>query len=122
MPMKLRAAVLAALLFSIVCAPAAGADRLISRGDVEALLAQMQQAYANVRDYTAVFHKKCVLPDDDCPEEKAFMKFQKPFAMYMKWLGPAHEDQEMIYVQRAQRRPNHGASRIVPGCNPEPGA
>ncbi len=96
---KVRAAVMAALLFTIICAPAAGADRLMSRSDAEVLLSRMQQAYENVRDYTAVFHKKCVLPDDDCPDEKAFMKFQKPFALYMKWQGPAHEDQEMIYVQ-----------------------
>lgn len=95
---KVRAAVLAALL-TFCFYSAVQADHLISRSDVEIIINQMRQAYDSVRDYTAVFHKKCALSDEECPDETAVVKFMKPFALYMKWPGPVNEDQEMIYVQ-----------------------
>lgn len=92
-----------------------GDGQVIGHAQVQEMIKGMRQAYAQVRDYTAVFHKKCVLPDDECPDEQAKVKFSKPFAMYMKWTGPVNPDQEMIYVQGR----NQGKIMGHPGSFPD---
>lgn len=60
------------------------------------LLEQVEESYARVRDYTAVFQLKERVDDKVKPEETILVKFQKPFKVYMSW--PAESGKQALYV------------------------
>jgi outer membrane lipoprotein-sorting protein len=63
------------------------------------ILGRMEPAYAKVDDYTATFLKKERVKGEVLPEETIFLKFKKPFKVYMKWLPGPHKGRESLYVQ-----------------------
>lgn len=63
------------------------------------VMSMMENAYQKVNDYTAVFHKREMRDGKLTPEEKIFIKYKKPFKLYMKWLNGPHEGREAIYVK-----------------------
>ncbi len=65
------------------------------------LLERMEKSYANVRDYTALFRKRERIDGEWRPEEVSFLKFQKPFKVYMRWLSGPPEGREALYVEGA---------------------
>lgn len=65
------------------------------------LLEKMEVSYANVRDYTALFHRRERIDGEWRPEEISFFKFQKPFKVYMRWLSAPSEGREALYVEGA---------------------
>lgn len=65
------------------------------------LLERMEQSYAGVRDYTALFHKRERIDGEWQPEEVSFLKFQKPFKVYMRWVSGPPEGREALYVEGA---------------------
>ena len=66
-----------------------------------ALLERMEESYECVRDYTALFRKRERINGEWRSEEIVFLKFQKPFKVYMRWLPGPHEGREAIYVEGA---------------------
>lgn len=66
-----------------------------------ALLERMEASYERVRDYTALFRKRVRINGEQRPEEISFLKFQKPFKVYMRWLPGPHEGREALYVEGA---------------------
>lgn len=64
-----------------------------------AILAGMEQAYAKVEDYKAIFLKKERVKGEVLPEETILFKFKKPFNVYMKWLPGPHKGREALYVR-----------------------
>lgn len=55
------------------------------------------QSYESVKDYTALFVKQERSEGKlDAPEE-IFLKFEKPFKIYMKWLNPPKKGLEVHY-------------------------
>jgi len=63
------------------------------------VISMMENAYEKVNDYTATFHKRHLLRGKVQPEETVYLKFKKPFKLYMKWLKGPHEGREALYVQ-----------------------
>lgn len=58
----------------------------------------MSGAYAKVRDYTTIFHKRERVGGELQPAERIELKFRKPLAVYLAWTREAHAGQELIYV------------------------
>lgn len=82
------------------------------------LLEKMERSYAFVNDYTASFWKRERMQDKWRPEETVFLKFQKPFKFYMRWLQGSHEGREAVYVQglngnKVFVHEPHGLARFV---------
>ena len=84
-----------ALLLSWAVAAASAAQGL---GDREQWVAEAEAAYARVESYTAVVHKQQRVAGKLLPEETIFLKFRKPFSMYMKWISAPYEGSELVYV------------------------
>ncbi len=63
------------------------------------IIKEMEAAYSGVDDYTATFIKKERVNGEVLPEEHIFLKFKKPFKVYMKWLKGPHDGREAMYVQ-----------------------
>lgn len=60
-------------------------------------LTKSRQAYASIRDYTALFIKQERADDKLDPSEEIFLKFEKPFKIYMKWLNKPKKGLEVHY-------------------------
>jgi len=67
--------------------------------DTLQLLKAMARHSERINDYTAIFHKQEVVKGKMLPQENIFLKFQKPFSVYMRWLEGPFEGQEVLYVR-----------------------
>ena len=74
---------------------------LADQSQLFGLLDKMEASYANVRDYTALFRRQERIDGDWRPEEVSFLKFQRPFKVYVRWLSGPPVGREAIYVQGA---------------------
>lgn len=72
------------------------------------LLERAESAYDSVTDYTAVLRKQEKIAGELRPEETIFLKFKRPFKVYMRWLEGPHAGRQAIYVQGA-----HGDKFLV---------
>lgn len=63
------------------------------------ILRAMADRYERVSDYAAIFLKQEVVKGKLLPQESIFMKFRKPFSVYMGWRMAPHEGQEVLYVK-----------------------
>jgi hypothetical protein len=54
--------------------------------------------YEKVAGYTAVVHKQQRVEGKLLPEETIFLKFKKPFSLYMKWIKAPYKGSELLYV------------------------
>ncbi len=78
---------------------AAGAPPEVAGSGIETDIRQMQSTYAAISGYTCTFYKRERVNGKLLPRERIFMKFRKPFSVYMRWIGEEHEGQEVIYVR-----------------------
>lgn len=83
-----------------VAAPSAAAD-------LPALLLAMETAYAGVTDYTARFSRQEWVGGALRPREEAFLKFQRPGRVYLRWTAGLPKGREILYV------PGRDADRIL---------
>jgi hypothetical protein len=67
------------------------------RPDPEQWLSAAEAAYGKVTSYTAIFHKQQRVDGKLLPEETIFLKFRKPFSLYMKWMKEPYEGSELLY-------------------------
>lgn len=88
---------LAFFLFVITCLVPSTA--LGESGNLFGLLEEMEKSYANVQDYTALFRKRERIEGEWQPEEVSFLKFQKPFKVYLRWVSGPPEGREAIYIE-----------------------
>ncbi len=84
--------VVASLLVALTLPVAAAEDTL-------QLLKAMARHSERIKDYTAVFYKQEVVKGKLLPQENIFLKFRKPFSVYMRWLEGPFEGQEVLYVR-----------------------
>jgi outer membrane lipoprotein-sorting protein len=59
----------------------------------------MEEAYLEINDYTAIFHKQERINGKLCEEEMIFIKFKKPFKVYLKWIKDPYKGREALYVE-----------------------
>lgn len=78
--------------------------------DLEKQLQQTEAALAKVDNYTAVFHRVERVDGKLIPKEVTFLKFKRPFKIYMRWITP-NQGQESLYVRGANHNKikAHGA-------------
>ncbi|MGA3119028.1 MAG: DUF1571 domain-containing protein [Syntrophobacteraceae bacterium] len=63
------------------------------------LLDEMDSSYSRVNDYVAVFHSLERIDGKLYGEQTALLKFQKPFKVYMKFIGGPSKGTEALYVE-----------------------
>jgi outer membrane lipoprotein-sorting protein len=80
--------------------------RAQDRTDLEKRLQETEDALARLDNYTAVFHRTERVHGKLLPEVITFLKFQRPFKIYMRWINPL-KGQESLYVEGA----NHNKVR-----------
>ncbi len=90
----------AALLFSFVCAPVF-AEAVSGPAAESALFERVKKGsafYSSLHDYECAFQKTEISKDEKTPEtETIFMKFWKPWKIYMKWQNTRKKGLEVFY-------------------------
>lgn len=81
---------------SLLAGPAAGSDM----EDVLSLLANMEDAWAEIVDYTMRVEKTERLVDGDVTNQTVFIKYRQPGDFYMTVLDGPNEGGELIYPSR----------------------
>ncbi len=75
---------------------------LIEEKTIDKVMKMINQAKSSVKrmkDFTSIFYKK-EYKDKQLPQEKTLLKFRKnPRSVYMKWIGKANKDREMLWVK-----------------------
>ncbi len=61
------------------------------------LLEQSMRSYEALSDYRAIFTKREKVENSLGPEEKIFLKFEKPFKIYMGWLNEPKQGLQVVY-------------------------
>jgi hypothetical protein len=84
----------ALLLLWAVAATGGAADK----PDPAKWIEEAEAAYDRVASYTAVVHKQQRIAGKLFPEETIFLKFKKPFSLYMKWIEAPYQGSELLYV------------------------
>ncbi len=59
---------------------------------------EAEAAYDRVESYTTIVHKQQRVAGKLLPEETIFLKFRKPFSLYMKWIKAPYKGSELLYV------------------------
>jgi hypothetical protein len=93
-PQAMRRFICSALFLLAIAAAYGEADK----PDAEQWLRNAVAACDNIRSYTAVFHKQQRVAGKLGPEETIFVKFKKPFSLYMKWIKAPYQASELLYV------------------------
>jgi len=93
----LRAITFWCLSLALVLAACRTAEAASLQDTLLALVDQMEAGYAAINDYTAVFQKHERVENKLMPRESIYLKFQKPFKVYMRWLDVPSK--EAIYVK-----------------------
>ncbi len=99
--MKPRPIIVSLWLASLVLAwaPAARAEQPLAVKAVGEYIARMERAYQSLHDYTAVLEQTLADQGQPRPTEIIFVKFQKPFRVYLKWIKEPHLGREVIYAR-----------------------
>ncbi|MDD5557098.1 MAG: DUF1571 domain-containing protein [bacterium] len=66
--------------------------------DLRRRIDRAAEAYGGVRDYRCVFHKRHRIGGRLQENQRILLKFMEPMHIYMKWIGGAHEGQEILYA------------------------
>lgn len=69
------------------------------RYDPLKILLSMRDSYTSVNSYTAILVKGEPKAGKNNAEQKIFVKFKKPFKVYMKWTGDRYAGREVLYVE-----------------------
>ncbi len=96
---RVRLVACIAVLGGAVALVASASARSAQSPDPYKLLVSMRDSFSSVQGYTATFTKHERVNGDLMPRETVFMKFKKPFKIYMKWLDGAKEGQEVLFVK-----------------------
>jgi hypothetical protein len=88
---KSFSALLALLLLSSPVSADPASERL------SALLFESQAAWQGVRGYSSMFYKQEREKGKMGPREKIFLKFDKPFKIYMLWLNTRKQGLQVLY-------------------------
>ncbi len=84
----------ALLLLCAVAATCGAADLT----DAESWIEEAEAACGRVMSYTAIVHKQQRVSGKLLPEETIFLKFKKPFSLYMHWIKAPYKGSELLYM------------------------
>jgi hypothetical protein len=83
------------LVFEFCSSPVGACDKT----DLENWLRQAESTLARTDSYTAIFHKQERIQERLTDEETIFLKFKKPFKVYMKWIKEPYKGRESLYIE-----------------------
>ncbi|HRZ86677.1 MAG TPA: DUF1571 domain-containing protein [bacterium] len=86
----------AAALVFCAAMPLSGAEEQV---DVLHLLRKAQTLIKSVDSYTAVFVKEELIDGKMRKPETVFMKFKRPFNVYLKWIKEPNKGREILYLK-----------------------
>lgn len=89
--------IIQALLLLCLCAVTAGGGAA-DNPDPAKWVQEAEAAYFGVESYTAIVHKQQRVAGKLLPEETIFLKFKKPFSIYMKWIKDPYRGSELLFV------------------------
>ncbi|MFI5293832.1 MAG: DUF1571 domain-containing protein [Thermodesulfovibrionales bacterium] len=69
------------------------------KAEVENWLRHAESTLARTESYTAIFHKQERIQERLTDEETIFLKFKRPFKVYMKWAKEPHKGRESLYIE-----------------------
>lgn len=81
-------------LFFVVCSPSRGQEK----DGLEDWLRQAEVSLDRTESYAAVFHKQERVKGWLKTKETVYLKFKKPFKVYMKWIEDPGKGREVLYV------------------------
>lgn len=81
------------LLWTVTAAAAA-----IDEPDARKWIEEAEVAYDRVESYTTIVHKQQRVAGKLLQKETIFLKFRKPFSLYMKWIKAPYKGSELLYV------------------------
>ena len=90
----------------VLCVVIAGSSLIVASllpgeelqyAEVNKYIAAMDQAYTRINGYTCRFKKQERIRGKLLPEETIFLKFQKPYRIYMKWTVDPYQGRELVY-------------------------
>jgi len=87
---------ISALVLMVCCSSTGAAYELT---DMEDWLRHAESLLSGTDSYTAVFHKQELIQANLTDEETIFLKFKKPFKVYMKWIKEPYKGRESLYVE-----------------------
>ncbi len=67
------------------------------------ILEKSNNFYASVANYSALFYKQEVAKGKLQEQEKIFLKFEKPFKIFMGWLNTEKKDLQVVYERGKHR-------------------
>lgn len=73
-----------------------------NQAHLQELLAASSASYAQVKDYSSFFYKEERSEKGIDPKEKIYLKFEKPFKIFMKWLEPDRKGGVQVMYERGQ--------------------
>ena len=85
------------VLFCLVWIVTAGMSQDFSA--TEKWLQEAEAAYESVTNYTAIFHKQQQVEGKLLRNDAIFIKFRKPFSLYMRWINGPYKGCELLYVE-----------------------
>jgi hypothetical protein len=86
------------LLLLVLVVMVSGGAPAPQKSDLEQRLEAAETALAKADSYTAIFHRLERVNGKLVPEETTFLKFKRPFRVYLKWIQP-YAGQESLYVE-----------------------
>jgi outer membrane lipoprotein-sorting protein len=89
-----RFALVLCFLSFLVCPLSLGQDQ----ANPELWIKQAEAVLASTESYTAIFHKLEWVKGRYKERETIYLKFKKPFKVYMKWIGEPGKGREILYV------------------------
>jgi outer membrane lipoprotein-sorting protein len=109
-PLRRAAGIFLALLALLSVLFAQNNARAQDGTDLEKRLQEAEDSLAKLDNYTAIFHRIERVNGKLIPEEITFLKFKRPFKVYMRWINPL-KGQESLYVEGANNNEvrAHGA-------------
>jgi len=64
-----------------------------------ALLMVASNAYSSIDGYQSQFNREEIKPDGSWDKEKTFIKFEKPFTIFMNWLEGSAKGRQILYSE-----------------------
>ena len=77
--------------------PWSGFGTTPERARLASVMEKSLSAYASVNDYQAVFHKQERSGGTLGPDETIFLKFEKPFKIFMSWMDTRKKGLQVLY-------------------------
>jgi outer membrane lipoprotein-sorting protein len=66
--------------------------------DFERWVEEAEELLASIDNYTTIFYRQVQVNGELKEKETMFLKFKKPFKVYLKWIERPHKGRECLYI------------------------